>query len=215
MRVIDADLITTLEQAEQGSLVALIQIGPKDGTFIRRVLWNQNVVFEGNIYYADNGEFSEIKFESRMSSIGFELMLQNMTDPVTEADLPWSETLSVKGKRYLEGASVVIKLVDITKLDKGGLSLSGWNVGNVVLGGDGYLSVKAGMPFDMLQLQVLMPTLGSVICIWKYKGPECGSQSNLPFCNKTVSECAARFPGQPLRFSSWPFLDTMVRRVLR
>ncbi len=216
MRQLEPELIAMLEDLDQDRAGLLIAIIPKVAPTVRRVLWSEDIVFEGNTYQADTGAASEARFEAKMTSPGFQLALQNVVDRVTGVETPWSVYFNIHGKRALEGAEVSINIVDLENLDKGSISLGIWAAGPAILdAGNGNLMIRVGMPFDMLRLRTLMPTLGSVTCIWKYKGLGCNSQSPLLTCPKTLPECVKRFPGEPVRYSSWPFLDSMIRRVIR
>lgn len=191
---------------------------------LRRALWSHDVLYDADgsgtpqRFYSDSFALTNVDVSMEGESPRFAITFQNIVDPEDAGetiDAPWARLVKTQALVGLEFRFYIVSLGLKDEADTEGhrLEFSSWYVGTYQFVGNDIKFVIGG-PFDMLALEVLSPTVGSALCWYEYKGDECQSRSGLPTCPHDVPGCIARFPnGQPIRFSSWPWVDFLARRA--
>ena len=141
-----------------------------------------------------------------------ELSIQNVKHPSTEAERPWSTYLAAND---LNGTQAELRIVAISTIADASAviqelrwEISGWAID------EEFVRFGLGSPHDALRFVTPTHSLGSRICGWDYKVGPCNSVSTKEVCNKTMTDCLARFAdGAVIAFGpSFPFMTNTTRR---
>jgi len=135
------------------------------------------------------------------------LAIQNLRDPTTDNERPWSTTLAGEDVR---GVSVTVTIV-LASDTTASLAESSWIVRQAAIRGN-FCNLELGPPTDLSTLYGPEPSLRATRCRWQFKDRYCRSESSLTTCpTKDVAACMARHTPTALRFSQIPW-DTDMRR---
>lgn len=201
--------------------VVLVEIAkPSDAAFaaIRRSLWpggagGADVAFDGKTWLGTRGGFSTVGGNLRGARSVWELSLTNVAGPDGTV-LPWSSF----DARTLRGADVTLQIVLLSQLGDASARIrqEKWKGVRPRLDGE-WLRLEIAGPREALAFEVPFHPIVSPVCGWQrmglYRKHPCDSASDKPTCGGSVSDCAARFPGQAIRFGpNFPYWSKSARR---
>ena len=208
MRTLLSAFSTELAADGHSGLALCCEIGL--ATPIFRTTWSRSITFDGDTYAPDVLVFGEVGGALRPTSPTMTLTIQNLKDPVTDSERPWSTTLNAED---VNGVEVSVRAVMISQLAQTTAQIdeTGWVVRAASLSGN-FAHLELGPPYDLARLRVPAMSLRAPWCAHEFKDRLCKSESANLKCAKGFKDCLANHPQLALRFSQYPF-DTDMRRT--
>lgn len=208
MRTLLSAFSTELANDGHAGLALLVSIGLE--TPIYRTTWSRDITHESLTYSSDALSFGEVGGALKPQSPTITLSVQNLRDPVTDNERPWSAVLNSED---VNGVEVGVRIVMLSQLAQTTAQIdeTGWVVRGASLVGN-FCNLELGPPYDMARLYVPAMSLRAPWCAFEFKDRNCLSESTLTTCGKSYKDCMARHVQRALRFSQHPF-DTDMRRV--
>jgi hypothetical protein len=167
-------------------------------------------VFDGDTYTPDVFSFGEVGGALRPVSPTMPLAFQNLRDPVTDTERPWSARLAGED---LNGVVVSVRVVMLSQLadTTAQIDETNWRVrGPARLRGNS-CELELGPAYDLARLYCPEPSLRAPWCMWEYKDRFCRSTSAETKCDKNLAACLKRHPQLALRISQYPYDQDMRR----
>lgn len=199
MRAKDSAFVALLE-GDALDLVSLVSIDLESGP-VRLALDAADRAWDGETYSATAGAWDEMQESAEREVPALRLVLQNADGVLGPALDPNAGGEDARGRR------VTVAQADRRLLD-GGVAADraiAWEffVESVAWFGREAVALDLGV-FPAALIRVPERTLQGLRCRWRYKGAHCGYAGDLASCAKTRQDCAAHFPGEPLRFGGFP-----------
>lgn len=208
MRSLPSSVYTDLALDGHTGIAACVEI--RTETPIYRTPWSSSITFDGLTYTADFIQWDQIGGALRPSSPSVTMSVQNVRDPSTDEERPWSQLLADED---LNGVEVDVRIVLLSALADATAQIDEtlWRIRSASLRGS-FCDLVLGPPYDLGSMNVPYPSLRANRCMWEFKDRFCKSESTTHSdCpGKSLVECMARHAQQALRFSQYPY-DTDMR----
>ena len=195
MRQKDEALLALLA-GDELDLVALIEID-RSTTPLLYALDTEPRIWNDQTFQPTSGAVGEIQESAEREVPSLQLVLQNRDGVLGPLAHPSTGGEDLRGRRVtirqasralLSGETPDTLVIEWTLF----IESTTW-IGREAV------SFELGL-FPLTDIDVPNRSMQGLRCRWIYRGPHCGSTSDLPTCEKTRDACAVRFPGEPLRF---------------
>lgn len=192
--------------ADSLRLIYLIEMALTQGTY-RYALAATSITFDGAVYLATAGGFSEMAETTDRGAASFRLTLQNADGVLGPLLDGLGSGADARGKRITLRAIEETTIADATAVVTDVFAISDYRILRDAV------AFSIGSPMATA-VEAPHRTLGATRCPWVYRSAECGSLAAPSTCGKTIKDCQARFDkGEALRFGGTPARVRSRRRL--
>lgn len=187
---------------------------------------NQNITWQGNAYVRYPVSVSGFEFTGAGTLPRPKVQVSNFLSAITTLVLAYNDLLGAKFtrkrtlKKYLDAVNFAGG-VNATADPDAAFPDDIYYVDRKASENRNGVEFELAASFDLAGVQIPRRQIVQNVCVWKYRGGECGyvgtdmftgndaptTDSARDVCGKRLSSCSLRFPDQPLPFGGFPAAD--------